>query len=175
MQQEPRYMSLAFIGHAIPYVCGPAVVVVMLLYTRSLSGGDAFEIDGPGSSTLTFNSTEGRIMLGLFEKTPRNWWSRRPRGLAGLNQTTDDYFGFVSDIWGWGFCVPHLVIVVLFLIPVAWWWIVFRHRDEELHRIEKGLCHNCGYDIRHSHGRCPECGEVQANVMWNEPVIPAKA
>ena len=36
-----------------------------------------------------------------------------------------------------------------------WRW----RRDEQLRRAARGLCFRCGYDLRYSQGRCPECGE----------------
>jgi hypothetical protein len=36
-----------------------------------------------------------------------------------------------------------------------------RRRAEQWSRV--GLCPACGYDLRASAGRCPECGRVPAN------------
>jgi hypothetical protein len=44
------------------------------------------------------------------------------------------------------------------LLPAAWllvWVISYRRQDR---RKRLGLCLNCGYDLRASEGRCPECG-----------------
>jgi len=49
--------------------------------------------------------------------------------------------------------LPYLALL-LALPPVAWLVTTLRHR----HRRRAGCCANCGYDLRATSGRCPECG-----------------
>ena len=48
--------------------------------------------------------------------------------------------------------VPHWALCLLFAIPVALW---LRRRGRA---PAPGLCATCGYDLRATPGRCPECG-----------------
>jgi predicted amidophosphoribosyltransferase len=53
--------------------------------------------------------------------------------------------------------VPYWLLVLLFAIAPAWWVLRWRHRWIA-RRIKQGLCPVCGYDLRASPQRCPECG-----------------
>jgi hypothetical protein len=57
--------------------------------------------------------------------------------------------------------VPYwLLAVVLGLLPSARLFAVWRRRR----RVGHGLCPTCGYDLRATPTRCPECGTVSSNV-----------
>jgi hypothetical protein len=49
-----------------------------------------------------------------------------------------------------------LPLVVPTLLPTL--WLLRRRRVRR--RIRRGLCPACGYDVRASPGRCPECGSA---------------
>jgi hypothetical protein len=61
--------------------------------------------------------------------------------------------------------VSHWVPALLLAVPPAWRGgrRIVRWRRRRT-RLGAGLCIACGYDLRGSPGRCPECGEVAGGV-----------
>jgi hypothetical protein len=53
--------------------------------------------------------------------------------------------------------LPYLWLIVIFAALPAHWAIT-RLRQREAFRRRHGLCVTCGYDLRASKERCPECG-----------------
>ena len=54
--------------------------------------------------------------------------------------------------------VPHWFVFLLTLLPVPWLW----RRTRRVRRADEGRCAVCGYDLRASPQRCPECGATPA-------------
>jgi hypothetical protein len=57
---------------------------------------------------------------------------------------------------GWAVIIPYwIVALVASIAPLRWMQLLMRAR-----RIEPHYCRSCGYDLRATPDRCPECGEV---------------
>jgi uncharacterized paraquat-inducible protein A len=65
---------------------------------------------------------------------------------------------------------PHDLAHIAQLVTIAagcisliggtiWMVWLFRTFHQEAKRSREGLCMHCGYDLRHSKDRCPECGQ----------------
>jgi len=52
--------------------------------------------------------------------------------------------------------LPYWLPLAFALVPPLWWVI---ERIQRARRRHSGLCRGCGYDLRASRDRCPECGE----------------
>jgi hypothetical protein len=51
--------------------------------------------------------------------------------------------------------VPIWMVLMLFVMPVGGWLILHKSIPKR-----SGLCQRCGYDLRASKDRCPECGSA---------------
>jgi hypothetical protein len=59
------------------------------------------------------------------------------------------------------YAVPIPVVIIVFAAYPAWEVFVARRRRlRREYRLAHGHCLHCGYDLRASSGRCPECGRV---------------
>jgi hypothetical protein len=98
---------------------------------------------------------------GLWEEAAardrRGGWLKR----FGLAYARIDY-DYDGRRMRYAVYVPHWLVVVVLLVPasVRFWMIVRRRRAAG--QRARNCCVVCGYDLRASAGRCPECGAVVA-------------
>ena len=91
---------------------------------------------------------------GRSGNTGLPWGSGSDDSVWGFNFETVDYPNPEIKIG-----LPYWLLAGIFAI-LPWRWFVLHRREKR--RAMIGCCAACGYDLRASSGRCPECGEPVA-------------
>jgi hypothetical protein len=181
-------MTRRFLHHAFTLSSALSLLLCIatcFLWPRSYRWSDQFIWTHPrGQRSILSN--DGHLFLSLF----RADWSRQPQNTLGLRYQRDTSFPTSAAIFGrlyvypdprnltvtWNgagfgyqkflrydgvrnisFAAPFWSIALAtVLLPVA--WITRRLRSRRRHG--PGLCPSCGYDLRASPAKCPECGTI---------------
>jgi hypothetical protein len=122
-----------------------------------------------GATQVGLQTRGGTMSLGAYRypsPTSMDGWGSAVRGLEADDFEGAFDFGHLhkpplhaSDNLYDGWWCPHWFLVLLFGATPAVWFVRFRKRREWLFR---GRCKKCGYDLRATPGRCPECGTIDA-------------
>jgi len=176
-----RFARRIFVGTSL-LLC----VATLVLWGRSCRTGDAFNryrqnVAGPGTyhDTRGVFSTHGTIGAGHLRMLPphaQDWpadtgWQWHTTGgvaVAWPHRWSLLGFGYWNAAMPsapggggmrmTGVKIPHWFVAGVFMILPAQWgrraWLARRARR----RLASQLCVACGYDVRESAERCPECG-----------------
>jgi hypothetical protein len=120
-----------------------------------------------------FKSMEAKEYPFTMTNARRTFWRSIGLECGSISQTQSSSHDFTvhdQDIavqarW---IVFPHWLVILSFsILPCRWGMDYLRHR-RAAHRILKGLCPRCGYDLRATPNCCPECGMVpKTNLISN--------
>lgn len=66
----------------------------------------------------------------------------------------------------------HSLLICLCIAPILWLYHFIQARLVMERRKKRGLCLGCGYDLRATTGRCPECGASRGEPHSGELTCP---
>jgi hypothetical protein len=160
-----------------------AGVGVAAVWVRSHYITDAFELEhGFKVSEHELRSSQYHLYLArdalMFSEYWQTWTDRRmistlaqqpawkysrpqPGGVLYLNPLPGSVLGIGGSLGGKNQIdvrLPYWLLVAAFCVMPAIWIVITCRRRRERTRIAQGLCPTCGYDLRATPGRCPECG-----------------
>ena len=92
----------------------------------------------------------------FWQKLGFRRWTENPRQGTGAGITQG---GVRFPYW--------LVVLLSGVFPAA--WLLGRRQVRRRRRRRAGLCASCGYDLRATPGRCPECGAAPSDPHFPQP------
>jgi hypothetical protein len=145
-----------FVGHLIRHI-GPDVIPHRSYFISSTTGGLSLSIYEQTWKDPAVGG--GRYPPGFsFER-----WDSRAEPFIWPSGTSANALGFAAEHKSLGegedytLVVPYYALTLALLAPPLVWWVRFRRRA----RAAAGLrCAGCGYDLRATPDRCPECGRA---------------
>ena len=156
-------------------------VASLILWVRSCFVGDLIRHMGEDvipSTSYFITSRTGSLSISRYEQTSRDpaiGGGRYPPGFSSERWdcwadplrwptgTIPNRLGFAAEHQRraegdeYTLVVPYYALTFALLMPPLLWWVRVRRRA----RAAAGLrCPACGYDLRATPDRCPECGQA---------------
>jgi hypothetical protein len=152
----------------------PLLALVLAVWVRSYAPEDFYCRTIDGRVVLFF--VNGVNSAWLEPRNAESYGARRLlKSVRDVKDNAIDFRCLGVEVLGTRNSWPaHFVVVIPFgwiALPLAaaatWWVVAYRRRRD---RERTGSCRACGYDLRGSPGRCPECGAAA-----NDPATPPAA
>ena|ERR1022692_3071752 len=158
-----RFRRWLFNGiSAFGFVFSLASFGILLCSNELILGTPAHWLGFYGS--LGFDGGRGGLYIeyGRLSRPDDDWHKltqrQFPLGFYWDQEDTDVHIrGTVTDSWINFLVIPYWFVAVMKILIPLMWLKPFRRRRTT---AQQGLCSYCGYDLRATPDRCPECGTV---------------
>ena len=136
------------------------------LWVRSYWTRDSWGRFSNGICGCQFATNSGRLQWAWDTMMPTRGWLHS----AEPASTTDDpwfavhHYDFRPRAESWFVFVPIALPAILFAVAPVW-WLLGRRRTMRRRR-KLGVCDRCGYDLRATPNKCPECGRLASPQAW---------
>ena len=95
---------------------------------------------------------------GAINFLGKTWLQRLGFDARGTSQSGTTSGGDTERVADWSDRAPHWALMLITGVPPLL-YLPILSRGIRRRRRRGGLCGNCGYDLRATKERCPECGE----------------
>lgn len=133
-------------------------LAVCVLWVRSYPHGqDLYEHWAEGFYGSTFvNSRRGSLNLIHYPRVGDAGENEHGLDLLGLTLSAGDGLSRGAGVYHYALDIRYWVLFALTAAPPLWWAVgrLLSRRGGAV----RGLCPACGYDLRATPDRCPECG-----------------
>lgn len=146
-------------------------IATIPLWVRSYRRTDSLMVLSRPQGSHSFISSWGRLIYGRDQRlrlssAAARWRGSSSRGAQPPAPPSPEDFAIVGFWYGhrssagvWAFAVPYWFLAALLSTPTV--CAVYRSMRR---RHPYGHCQMCGYDLRSTRARCPECGAKPAGV-----------
>ena len=157
------------IFNAIAVLSAVLCVGTVVLWVRGFTAFDVLFWCSPKTNVTYYaGHRDGRCWLGwrqraMADEPGFSYFSMRRTASSKIPEGSHREFAGVHWAGRSNPSIPELylavpalyVVVLLALLPI---WAVYRR--VQTRQFSQGRCRNCGYDLRATPDRCPECGAV---------------
>lgn len=147
-------MTRASLGRAGLFASLVAATLICALWARGFWKRDSLQV-GQAGWVIDIQTFPHHIVIVRDYDSPRSVlrFSTKPTQYPASYRYLQ--LRFSRDLYGWSFCLPLWLPLLFTLAYPAW-----RAGEQARKRRTSidGVCPRCGYDLRASPDRCPECG-----------------
>lgn len=135
------------------WIAGGVIVITAVLWLYDFKGSTLVIPDTRHQTLIMLRSDPTGLRIAL---TPYPG-SSKPPSVWNLNlRLVDLQVQTYATRRAWFLRVPHAAVIAILSLMLLARKVGLRRKRERRERL--GLCHSCGYDLRASPERCPECG-----------------